>query len=116
MDISKTDMDDALAYYESQHTTPGCKITHMLGVPLILVSLVTFLCGARRTGVALFGLGAVLQIAGHLIFEKNKPIFVKRPSNLLNYTSAIIFVAREWAGAFKKCLDCGTCEKQRKIG
>lgn len=84
-----------LATYRREHTTKGCKITHMFGIPMILVSFF-FVSTNLLTAVLLFVVGLALQIIGHRVFEKNRPIFLSNPLDLLNYTAAIIFVADEW--------------------
>lgn len=115
MNLKREELSRALAYYESRHTTPGCKFTHMFGVPLLLLSLPVFLFN-RRIGAAMFGLGAILQLAGHFFFERNRPILAENPTSLLNYTSAIFFVAREWVSAFKRCAEISMTESRKEVG
>jgi hypothetical protein len=81
--------------YRREHSTLGCKITHMFGVPLIMASLITVFF-AWKIGLAMFVIGWALQFAGHYVFEKNKPVLFSDPSNPFTYFFAIIFVAEEW--------------------
>lgn len=81
--------------YRSQHRTVGCKITHMFGVPMIVVSLVMFFF-AWKLAVALFLAGWTLQFIGHFVFEKNKPVLFQDPTNPLTYFYAVVFVGEEW--------------------
>lgn len=81
--------------YRQEHRTVGCKLTHMVGVPLIVASLIT-LFFAWKLALGMFVLGWVLQFTGHFVFEKNKPVLFSDPSNPLTYFYAVIFVAEEW--------------------
>lgn len=83
------------AKYEAHHTTTGCKITHMIGVPMIALSVPVFFF-SRKGAAALFGAGWVLQFSGHLIFEKNSPVFLEDPLNPYTYAAALLFVRDEW--------------------
>jgi uncharacterized membrane protein YGL010W len=96
-----------LKLYANQHTTLGCRITHMIGVPMIMASLVGLVrlsaTGAWNSDFVVLGasalclvVGWIWQFAGHFFFEKNSPVFLSNPLNLYNYTSAVIFVAQEW--------------------
>jgi len=132
-----------LARYKQGHTTLGCRITHMVGVPLIMASIVAFamyfipvlrysiitLYAAIQMGtlqvafevltrvlpfvisnaltdfhtlpflhvsIGLFGVGWVLQFLGHIMFEKNSPLFLSNPFNPLSYTTAVLFIAEEF--------------------
>ncbi len=87
------------AKYASRHTTIGCKVTHMIGVPMIALSLPVLFFN-RRGALTLFGAGWVLQFAGHLIFEKNSPVFLEDPLNPYTYAAALLFVQDEWLTVF----------------
>lgn len=86
---------DQLAEYKEQHRTVGCKITHMIGVPLIAISPVIWLVD-WRLGLLCVVVGWLLQLVGHYVFEKNKPVFLGDPLNPFTYLSAIVFVTQEW--------------------
>jgi hypothetical protein len=63
---------DKLAYYRTQHTGRGVKITHMIGTPVIAAGI-PLLVAKSRAGVPMFVGGSLLQIAGHRLFEHNMP-------------------------------------------
>ena len=67
---------EKMAYYRSQHTTPGIRATHLVGIPAVTVSLPLML-GRPRAGVRLFLGGWALQVLGHKVFEKNSPALTK---------------------------------------
>ncbi len=86
--------DDRLQYYQSQHRTLGCKITHMVGVPIIALSFPVYLFN-RRLANQMQQIGWSLQFIGHFVFEHNKPVFLQKrdPFTVL---AAVVFVAHEW--------------------
>jgi uncharacterized membrane protein YGL010W len=86
---------DRQAHYRAHHRTVGCKITHLFGVPMIALSLPVLLFN-RKLGAGLFLGGWALQFIGHFVFEKNRPMLFKDPTDPLTYCSALIFVAQEW--------------------
>ncbi|MBY0550729.1 MAG: DUF962 domain-containing protein [Candidatus Obscuribacterales bacterium] len=88
------------AKYESNHRTPGCRVTHMFGVPMIILSLPVFFFN-RKGGLTLFAVGWILQFYGHLVFEKNSPVFLENPWNPNTYVSALSLVGNEWMSFFK---------------
>jgi len=63
---------DKMAYYRTQHTSRGVKITHMIGTPVIAAGI-PLLVVKRSVGVPMFVGGWLLQIAGHRLFEHNLP-------------------------------------------
>ena len=67
--------------YKSEHRHPLNRLSHSVGIPLIVVSLPLFLFN-WRWALALFVAGWVLQFAGHLI-EGNQPAFFRNPVYLL---------------------------------
>lgn len=68
---------DFVENYRSQHQHPINQLCHMIGVPMIMISLP--LCFFRwRWALALFVIGWVLQFAGHAI-EGNRPAFLRNP-------------------------------------
>lgn len=82
-------------HYRQNHRTLGCKVTHMFGVPLIVLTLPA-LFFSWKLALACFVFGWFLQFIGHFVFEKNKPVLFSDPSNPLTYFYAIIFVMEEW--------------------
>lgn len=88
------------AKYESNHKTVGCRATHMIGIPMIILSLPVFFFN-RRGGLTLFGIGWLFQFYGHLVFEKNSPVFLENPFNPNTYVSAVSLVGDEWMKFFR---------------
>src|SRR6266540_2770837 len=67
--------------YKAQHQHPLNRLTHSIGIPLIVISLPLFLLN-WRWALALFVVGWALQFVGHAI-EGNRPAFFKNPMYLL---------------------------------
>lgn len=67
---------EKMAYYRSQHTTPGIRATHLVGIPGVAVSL-PLLVARPRVGVPMFVASWALQVLGHTAFEKNRPALTK---------------------------------------
>lgn len=67
--------------YKTKHRHPLNQLTHSVGIPLIVVSLLLFLI-SWRWALALFVIGWILQFVGHAI-EGNQPAFVRNPVYLL---------------------------------
>jgi len=67
--------------YRRDHTHPVNKATHMVGIPMIVVSL-PLLFLSPWLGLGLFVLGWVLQFIGHA-FEGKRPSFMSDPRFLL---------------------------------
>jgi hypothetical protein len=63
---------EKMAYYRTQHTSRGVKVTHMIGTPVIAAGL-PLLVAKPALGVPMFVGGWLLQIAGHRLFEHNLP-------------------------------------------
>lgn len=93
--ISLHTLQTHMAHYRAEHRTIGCKITHMVGVPTIVGSFPTIVFD-WQIGLAMLVFGWTLQFAGHRYFERNKPVLMADPKNLLTYLSALIFVSQEW--------------------
>lgn len=69
---------DKLAYYRTQHTSRGVRIAHLVGVPVIAFGL-PLVIAKPRVGLSMFVGGWLLQIAGHRLFERNRPSTHKGP-------------------------------------
>ena len=67
--------------YKAKHRHPLNRLTHSIGIPLIILSLPLFFFEWRRA-LALFVVGWVLQFVGHAI-EGNSPAFFRNPVYLL---------------------------------
>jgi uncharacterized membrane protein YGL010W len=67
---------DKMAYYRSQHTTKGVRATHLVGIPGVAFSM-PVIAARPRVGVPMFLASWALQVAGHMIYEKNSPALSK---------------------------------------
>jgi uncharacterized membrane protein YGL010W len=67
--------------YKSKHQHPLNRLSHSIGIPLIVVSLPLFFF-SWRWALAMFGIGWLLQFIGHAI-EGNQPAFLHNPVYLL---------------------------------
>ncbi len=67
--------------YRADHTHPLNHLTHFIGIPAIVASLVVVFIN-WRWGAGLFVGGWILQFIGHGI-EGNRPSFMKDPRFLL---------------------------------
>jgi uncharacterized membrane protein YGL010W len=70
----------SLSNYKSKHQHPINRLTHTIGIPLILISLPLFIWN-WRWALVLFILGWILQFLGHAI--ETQPAFFKNPIYLL---------------------------------
>jgi uncharacterized membrane protein YGL010W len=83
-------------YYAHHHRTAGCRITHMIGVPLIAASCMLLLVPKRRSlGAGIFVFGWFLQFLGHFAFEHNRPVFLEL-RDPYTAVSSILFVTKRW--------------------
>ncbi|HEY9402972.1 MAG TPA: DUF962 domain-containing protein, partial [Pyrinomonadaceae bacterium] len=67
--------------YKAKHRHPLNRLTHSIGIPMIVVSLPLFFF-SWRAALVLFVAGWVLQFVGHWI-EGNQPAFFRNPIYLL---------------------------------
>ena len=77
----KNQLDEMLENYRRDHQHPMNKATHMVGIPMIIVSL-PLMFFAPPIGIGLFVLGWILQFIGHA-FEGKPPSFFRDPKFLL---------------------------------
>lgn len=70
-----------MALYQEEHTQPGTKLTHVVGIPLIVLSLAVMVV-RWQVGLLMFVFGWILQAIGHRI-EGNKPAFFSDPLYLV---------------------------------
>jgi hypothetical protein len=97
-DTNWKSIDQALAYYSSQHTTLGCKITHMIGVPMIVVAFVCLFFNWTLF-IQLELVGWFLQLIGHFVFEHNTPVILEAATPSI-FAAALIFVWQLWRRLF----------------
>jgi len=72
---------DFLSNYKSKHQHPLNRLTHSIGIPMIVLSLPLFIF-SWRWALGLFIVGWMLQFVGHAI-EGNQPAFFRNPVYLL---------------------------------
>ncbi|MBI2810633.1 MAG: DUF962 domain-containing protein [Candidatus Melainabacteria bacterium] len=91
---SRDSVAQHLRFYKSKHRTKGCKITHMIGIPMIAIGWMC-LPFSRKAFLQLHTGGWILQFIGHYVFEHNKPVIleVRDPKTVV---SALIFTCEEW--------------------
>ena len=90
--MPKHSLREYIAIYQKEHTTLGNKLTHMVGIPMIVASLPTTFVNPIAGG-SMFVTGWALQFVGHYVFEKNKPAFYGDPYYLL---VGPVWVTAEW--------------------
>lgn len=88
-----------LAAYEAAHRNPLNKLTHVLGIPIIVASL-PLLFLKPWLGLALFVGGWILQFVGHAI-EGNGPKFFQGPVYLLVGVLWVPYALLKALGLFK---------------
>jgi uncharacterized membrane protein YGL010W len=94
--LPKHSLREYMAQYKEGHTQLGTKLTHMVGIPMIVASFPTAIV-SPPLAAGLFVGGWALQIAGHSLFEKNKPAFLTDGYYLL---VGPVWVAVEWLELF----------------
>lgn len=67
--------------YKAKHQHPMNRLTHSIGIPMIVISLPLFFFN-WRWALVLFIVGWILQFVGHLV-EGNQPAFFSNPMYLL---------------------------------
>ena len=72
---------DFLTNNKAKHQHPLNRLTHSIGIPMIVVSLPLFFFN-WRWALLLFIVGWIFQFVGHAI-EGNQPAFFKNPVYLL---------------------------------
>ena len=75
--MPKSFMED----YKAKHMHPLNRLTHNIGIPLIVLSLPLFFF-SWRWALALFVVGWIFQFIGHAI-EGNQPAFFRNPVYLI---------------------------------
>jgi len=88
----KQTLREYLAVYGKEHTKFGTKLTHMVGIPMIVFSVPTVFVNPPAAGAMFVG-GWALQFIGHYVFEHNNPSFYSDPYYLL---AGPVWVAAEW--------------------
>jgi uncharacterized membrane protein YGL010W len=92
----KKSLNEYLVEYARDHAQLGTKLTHMVGIPLIVASLPVMPLNPPLGGAMFVG-GWALQFIGHYVFEKNDPKFFGDPANLV---IGVVWAGMEWAEVF----------------
>ncbi len=92
------ELEAELIYYRSQHKSPGCKLTHAFGVPMIAIAIPLLFVNVKKATTLLVA-GWFLQLVGHYVFEKNKPVLFSQAANPLVPLAALIVVGQYWQKA-----------------
>ena len=77
--------------YDHEHTHPGNKILHAIGIPLILAGIALLILLRWKLGLPAFLAGGVLLFAGHRL-EGNNPAFFQGP---IYFLVGPLWVAKE---------------------
>lgn len=86
--------------YKAKHRHPLNRLTHNIGIPLIVISLPLFFFN-WRWALVLFVVGWVFQFIGHII-EGNQPAFFSNPLYLLVGPMWLVRRAGEALGMSKR--------------
>lgn len=72
----------------------------MVGIPAMVLGLAMALSDRRpgnmNKGIALFGIGVVLQLVGHFVYERNLPVFMSKQRDPITMLSALVYVTQSW--------------------
>ncbi len=71
-------LEDYMAQYDHEHTSPWNKLLHGVGIPIIFAGAALLVLTYWRLGLALSVAGWVMLFLGHRI-EGNKPAFFQGP-------------------------------------
>lgn len=82
--------------YKEKHQHPLNRLSHSIGIPMIVISLPLFFFIKWYWALALFVVGWMFQFLGHLI-EGNQPAFFKNPMYLL---AGPMWIVQRIAGLF----------------
>ena len=91
--MANKSLREYLDEYADGHRQLGTRLTHMVGIPMIVASLPVLPFNPLLGGGMFVG-GWILQFIGHYVFEKNDPKFFGDPMNLL---IGVLWSVMEWA-------------------
>lgn len=87
--------EEALKLYRTRHRTTGCVVTHLFGIPMLVLTPLLFLSGRKaESKMFLFG-GLFLQWLGHAVFEKNTPTIIETKDPMI-IPAALVFIGEKW--------------------
>lgn len=95
--MSNPTLERLINKYNNDHQNKWNRALHMVGVPVIIVS-VPLMFIMPPVGISLFVGGWVLQFIGHGI-EGNKPSFMSDPRFLM---VGALFFGQKWKNLFSK--------------
>jgi uncharacterized membrane protein YGL010W len=99
-----------MTLYRRAHGRTGTRVSHMLGIPMIVASLP--LAPFRpRVAAGLFVAGWACQFAGHYVFEKNDPQFFGDRRNLV---VGVAWTGLEWAHLVSRLFGGGRRRHRRR--
>ncbi len=84
-------LQEYMAGYDHEHTSPWNKLLHGLGIPIIFAGTILLILTYWRLGLGMFVGGWALLFLGHRI-EGNKPAFFQGP---IYFLVGPLWVARE---------------------
>ncbi len=84
-------LQEYMARYDHEHTSPWNKLLHGLGIPMIFAGTILLILTYWRLGLGLFVGGWALLFLGHRI-EGNKPAFFQGP---IYFLVGPLWVAKE---------------------
>ena len=86
-----------LEQYQRDHTHPLTRLTHVIGIPLIVAAIPT-LPRRPKLGAGMLAAGWALQFLGHYGFEKKNPSFFGDPLYLLVGPIWVALEVTQWLG------------------
>lgn len=85
-----------IAQYQREHTQFGTKVTHLIGIPMVVAAIPAAVVNPPAAAGLALG-GWALQAVGHYVFEGNSPSIVPDPFYAL---AGPAWVAGEWLQLF----------------
>lgn len=103
-------LEREFAYYAHEHRHPSNRLTHLFGIPILLITLA--IAAATMSWQWLVGgqiVGWAIQLVGHR-YEGNRPAFLKRPLGLMMGPMMVLVELAELAG-----IQFAFAERARKV-
>ncbi len=88
--------EEALKLYRTKHQTRGCIVTHMFGVPMLILTPLLYLAGRKGESKCFLLGGLFLQWLGHAVYERNTPTIIETKDPMI-IPAALAFVGEKWA-------------------
>lgn len=87
--------DEALRLYRTRHQTRGCIVTHLFGIPMLILTPLLYLAGRKGESKCFLIGGLILQWLGHAVFEKNTPTIIETKDPMI-IPAALAFIGEKW--------------------